>query len=79
MIASLFSANGVAAPLIHVRDMISKRVVTPAGKAFRHYAGLEHRRWAMAGFFGLTNNASGGAVFLQQGAEFSLRQKMKLE
>lgn len=26
----------------------------------------------MAGFFDMTNNASGGAVFLQQGAEFSL-------
>ncbi len=79
MIASLFSANGVAAAMIYARDMISKRVVTPAGKAFRHYAGLEYRRWAMAGFFGYDNNASGGAVFLQQGAEFTLSPKMKLE
>ncbi len=52
MIASLFSANGVAAAIDSCRDMISKRVVTPAGKAFQALRGLEHRRWAMAGFFG---------------------------
>ncbi len=79
MIAYLFSANGARRPLIYARDMISKRVVTPAAKPFKLYAGLEHRRWAMAGFSDMTNNASGGAVFLQQGAEFLYRQKMKLE
>ncbi len=35
-----FSANGVAAAIIDARGLISKRVVTPAGKAFQALPGF---------------------------------------
>lgn len=72
MIASLFSANGVAAAIDLCGDMISKRVVTPAGKAFQALRGSGVSPMGNGWFSDMTNNASGGAVFLQQGAEFTL-------
>ena len=73
MIASLFSANGVAA----VTDSCQGYDVKASCQASRQSLSGITQDWSIADgqwlvFSDMTNNASGGAVFLQQGAEFSL-------
>lgn len=73
MIASLFSANGVAA----VTDSCQGYDVKASCQASRQSLSGITQDWSIADgqwlvFSDMTNNASGGAVFLQQGSEFSL-------
>ncbi len=73
MIASLFSANGVAA----VTDLCQGYDIKASCHASRQSLSGITQDWSVADgqwlvFSDMTNNASGGAVFLQQGAEFSL-------
>ena len=69
MIASLFSANGVAA----VTDSCQGYDVKASCQASRQSLSGITQDWSIADgqwlvFSDMTNNASGGAVFLQQGA-----------
>ena len=73
MIAYLFSANGVAA----VIDSCQGYDIKASCHASRQSLSGITQDWSIADgqwlvFSDMTNNASGGAVFLQQGAEFSL-------
>lgn len=73
MIASLFSANGVAA----VIDSCQGYDIKASCHASRQSLSGFTQDWSIADgqwlvFSDMTNNASGGAVFLQQEAEFSL-------
>lgn len=73
MIASLFSANGVAAAI----DSCQGYDIKASCHASRQSLSGITQDWSIADgqwlvFSDMTNNASGGAVFLQQGAEFSL-------
>lgn len=73
MIASLFSANGVAA----VIDSCQGYDIKASCHASRQSLSGITQDWSIADgqwlvFSDMNNNASGGAVFLQQGAEFSL-------
>ncbi|EFG7939166.1 TPA: AIDA-I family autotransporter adhesin YfaL/EhaC [Escherichia coli] len=73
MIASLFSANGVAAAI----DLCQGYDIKASCHASRQSLSSFTQDWSIADgqwlvFSDMTNNASGGAVFLQQGAEFSL-------
>lgn len=73
MIASLFSANGVAAAI----DLCQGYDIKASCHASRQSLSGITQDWSVADgqwlvFSDMTNNASGGAVFLQQGAEFSL-------
>ncbi|MBN4655048.1 AIDA-I family autotransporter adhesin YfaL/EhaC [Escherichia coli] len=73
MFASLFSANGVAAAI----DLCQGYDIKASCHASRQSLSGITQDWSVADgqwlvFSDMTNNASGGAVFLQQGAEFSL-------
>lgn len=73
MIASLFSANGVAAAI----DLCQGYDIKASCHASRQSLSGITQDWSIADgqwlvFSDMTNNASGGAVFLQQGAEFTL-------
>lgn len=73
MIASLFSANGVAAAI----DLCQGYDIKASCHASRQSLSGITQVWSIADgqwlvFSDMTNNASGGAVFLQQGAEFTL-------
>ncbi|HGT5530042.1 TPA: AIDA-I family autotransporter adhesin YfaL/EhaC [Escherichia coli] len=73
MIASLFSTNGIAA----VIDSCQGYDIKASCQASRQSLSGNMQDWSIADgqwviFSGMANNASGGAVFLQQGAEFSL-------
>nr|WP_250854854.1 hypothetical protein [Escherichia coli] len=73
MIASLFSANGFAAAI----DLCQGYDIKASCHASRQSLSGITQDWSVADgqwlvFSDMTNNASGGAVFLQQGAEFSL-------
>ena len=73
MIAYLFSANGVAAAI----DLCQGYDIKASCHASRQSLSSFTQDWSIADgqwlvFSDMTNNASGGAVFLQQGAEFSL-------
>ena len=73
MIASLFSTNGIAA----VIDSCQGYDIKASCQASRQSLSGITQDWSIADgqwviFSGMANNASGGAVFLQQGAEFSL-------
>lgn len=73
MIASLFSTNGIAA----VIDSCQGYNIKASCQASRQSLSGITQDWSIADgqwviFSGMANNASGGAVFLQQGAEFSL-------
>lgn len=77
MIASLFSVNSVAEVLIHAVDMISKRVVRPAGKAFQALRRTGASPMGNGDFSGMVNNASGGAVFCSKVLNLRYHHKMK--
>lgn len=73
MIASLFSVNSVA----EVLDSCQGYDIKASCQASRQSLSGITQDWSIADgqwviFSGMANNASGGAVFLQQGAEFSL-------
>ncbi|MCJ8704668.1 hypothetical protein MWH01_37270, partial [Escherichia coli] len=73
MIASLFSANGVAA----VIDSCQGYDIKASCHASRQSLSGNMQDWSIADgqwliFSGMANNASGGAVFLQQSAEFTI-------
>lgn len=73
MIASLFPANGVAAAI----DLCQGYNIKASCHASRQSLSGITQVWSIADgqwlvFSDMTNNASGGAVFLQQGAEFTL-------
>lgn len=73
MFASLFSANGVAAAI----DLCQGYDIKASCHASRQSLSGITQDWSVADgqwlvFSDMTNNASRGAVFLQQGAEFSL-------
>lgn len=73
MFASLFSANGVAAAI----DLCQGYDIKASCHASRQSLSGITQDWSVADgqwlvFSDMTNNTSGGAVFLQQGAEFSL-------
>ncbi|HBH5133465.1 TPA: AIDA-I family autotransporter YfaL, partial [Escherichia coli] len=73
MIASLFSANGVAAAI----DLCQGYDIKASCHASRQSLSGITQVWSIADgqwlvFSDMINNASGGAVFLQQGAEFTL-------
>ncbi|HGX3619126.1 TPA: AIDA-I family autotransporter adhesin YfaL/EhaC [Escherichia coli] len=73
MIASLFSANGAAA----VIDSCQGYDIKASCQASRQSLSGNMQDWSIADgqwliFSGMANNASGGAVFLQQSAEFTI-------
>lgn len=73
MIASLFSANGAAA----VIDSCQEYDIKASCQASRQSLSGNMQDWSIADgqwliFSGMANNASGGAVFLQQSAEFTI-------
>lgn len=73
MIASLFSANGAAA----VIDSCQGYDIKASCQASRQSLSGNIQDWSIADgqwliFSGMVNNASGGAVFLQHSAEFTI-------
>nr|WP_249420372.1 hypothetical protein [Escherichia fergusonii] len=73
MIASLFSTNGIAA----VIDSCQGYDIKASCQASRQSLSGITQDWSIADgqwviFSGMANNASGGAVFLQQSAEFTI-------
>ena len=73
MIASLFSANGAAA----VIDSCQGYDIKANCQASRQSLSGNMQDWSIADgqwliFSGMANNASGGAVFLQHSAEFTI-------
>ena len=67
-------------PLIHVRDMISKRVVTPAGKAFQALRRTGASPMGNGWFFRIWPiTPAVGPYFCNKERSFLYRQKMKLE
>lgn len=73
MIASLFSANGAAA----VIDSCRGYDIKASCQASRQSLSGNIQDWSIADgqwliFSGMVNNASGGAVFLQHSAEFTI-------